>query len=37
MEHRETIVKSEYVVAIVHIAAATGLLAIIAMLLFAMP
>jgi len=37
MEHREPIIKSEYVVAIAHIATAIGLLAIIAMILFAMP
>jgi hypothetical protein len=37
MEHRERIIKSGYVVAIVHIVTAIGLLAIIAMVLFAMP
>jgi hypothetical protein len=37
MEHREPIIKSGYVVAIVLIVTAIGLLAIIAMILFAMP
>ena len=37
MQHHQPIIKSEYVAAIVHIATAMGLLAIIAVLLFAMP
>jgi hypothetical protein len=37
MEHRDPIIKSGCVVAIVHIVMAIGLLAIIAMILFAMP
>jgi hypothetical protein len=37
MENREPIIQSGYVVAIVHIVTAIGLLAIIAVILFAMP
>jgi hypothetical protein len=37
MQHHQPIIKSEYVAAIVHIATAMGLLALIAVLLLAMP